>query len=100
MPLEQLRVKATSLFDQGNLVEADRLCSLLLGRSPDDEGALNLKEKILIRYLERDSRDMISSSSGPVPNPTERLTDSPTVVPPTEKAEAEKVDTDKVDTAS
>src|SRR6185295_13970482 len=47
----QLHVLARSLFNQGKLREADRICTLLFKKLPYDPVALDLKEKILTGLL-------------------------------------------------
>src|SRR5262245_37240140 len=47
----ELQVLARSLYDQGKLREADRICTLLYQKPPYDAFALDLKEKILTGLL-------------------------------------------------
>ena len=67
----ELQVLARSLYDQGKLREADRICTLLYQKPPYDVFALDLKEKILTRLLagisteERQSHSSIAGSLSP-----------------------------------
>ncbi len=59
----QLQGLARSLFDQGKLREADRICTLLFQKPPYDAFALELKEKILTRLLEQISQEGLPDKS-------------------------------------
>lgn len=60
----QLQVLAQSLFDQGKLREADRICTLLFNNTPHNTFALDLKTKILTGLLAQlDSEGLPATST-------------------------------------
>lgn len=59
----QLQVLAQSLFDQGKLREADRVCTLLFKKPPYDAFALDLKTRILTRLLAQIGSDGLPAMS-------------------------------------
>ena len=68
----QLHVLAQSLFDQGKLREADRICTLLFQKSPSDAFALDLREKILTGLLAQISSEGLPAKKSPLPAREER----------------------------